>query len=139
MTSTATFLRRAIRADATGTGALGLAAAAFAKSLATLTGLTPTHIYIAAAAFVFYGAAGNLLAGSAQIRRIGIGLTVFNFVGTVAAVALAASTVLPLTGAGKAIILGCGVYTLFFGILQWIGVRRCDQSNLQFDSAGKSP
>ena len=89
MTSNDTFLRRAIRADATGTALLGVAAAAFARPLSTLTGLT-----------------------------------VFNVVGTAAAVALVASGLLPLTGAGKAIVLGCGVYTLFFGILQWVGVRR---------------
>jgi len=39
-------------------------------------------------------------------------------------VLLVASAVLPLTGSGKAIILGCGAYTLFFGALQWVGVRR---------------
>jgi len=123
MTSNDSFLRQAIRADATGTGLLGLVAAGFAQSLSGLTGLTPTHIYIAAAAFVFYGVVGNLLAGRARIRGIGIGLSVFNVVGTVAAVLFAVSAVLPLTGIGKAIVLGCGVYTLFFGVLQWIGVR----------------
>ena len=129
MTTNESFLRRAIRADATGTGFLGLSAAAFAKPLAALTGLTPLQIYICAAAFVFYGVAGNLLAGRPRIRGIGIGLTAFNFVGTLAAVALVASAVLPLTGAGKAIVLGCGVYTLFFGILQWIGVRRASATS----------
>ena len=118
------FLRRAIRLDATGTGLLGLAAAGFAQPLSRLTGLTPTHVYIAAAAFVFYGVVGNLLAGRPRIRGIGIGLSAFNVVGTVAAVLLVASAVLPLTGSGKAIILGCGAYTLFFGVLQWVGVRR---------------
>ena len=44
------FLRLAIRLDATGTGLLGLVAGAFARPLSTLTGLTPTQIYIAAAA-----------------------------------------------------------------------------------------
>lgn len=124
MTPTDSFLRRAIRADATGTGLLGLAAAAFARPLSSLTGLTPTHVYIAAAAFVFYGVAGNLLAGRPRIRGIGIGLSAFNVVGTAAAVLLAASTVLPLTGSGKAIVLGCGLYTLLFGVLQRVGVRR---------------
>ena len=103
---------------------MGLAAAGFAQPLSRLTGLTPTHVYIAAAAFVFYGVVGNLLAGRPRIRGIGIGLSAFNVVGTVAAVLLVASAVLPLTGSGKAIILGCGAYTLFFGALQWVGVRR---------------
>jgi hypothetical protein len=124
MTPNDGFLRRAIRLDATGTGLLGLAAAGFAQPLSRLTGLTPTHVYIAAAAFVFYGVVGNLLAGRPRIRGIGIGLSAFNVVGTVAAVLLVASAVLPLTGSGKAIILGCGAYTLFFGVLQWVGVRR---------------
>ena len=124
MTPNDGFLRRAIRLDATGTGLLGLAAAGFAQPLSRLTGLTPTHVYIAAAAFVFYGVVGNLLAGRPRIRGIGIGLSAFNVVGTVAAVLLVASAVLPLTGSGKAIILGCGAYTLFFGVLQWAGVRR---------------
>jgi len=124
MTVNDSFLRQAIRADATGTGLLGLAAAAFARPLSSLTGLTPAHVYIAAAAFVFYGIVGNMLAGRTKIRGIGVGLSAFNVVGTVAAVLLVASTVLPLTGPGKAIILGCGVYTLFFGVLQWFGVRR---------------
>ena len=103
---------------------LGLAAAGFAQPLSRLTGLTPTHVYIAVAAFVFYGVVGNLLAGRARIRGIGIGLSAFNVVGTAAVVLLAASTVLPLTPSGKAIILGCGVYPLFFGVMQWVGVRR---------------
>jgi hypothetical protein len=124
MTPNDGFLRRAIRLDATGTGLLGLAAAGFAQPLSRLTGLTLTHVYIAAAAFVFYGVVGNLLAGRPRIRGIGIGLSAFNVVGTVAAVLLVASAVLPLTGSGKAIILGCGAYTLFFGVLQWVGVRR---------------
>jgi hypothetical protein len=124
MTPNDGFLRRAIRLDATGTGLLGLAAAGFAQPLSRLTGLTLTHVYIAAAAFVFYGVVGNLLAGRPRIRGIGIGLSAFNVVGTIAAVLLVALTVLPLTGSGKAIILGCGVYTLFFGVLQWVGVRR---------------
>jgi len=87
------FLRQAIRLDATGTGLLGLAAAGFAQPLSRLTGLTPTRGYIAAAAFVFYGVVGNLLAERARIRGIGIGLSAFNVVGTVVAVLPAASTI----------------------------------------------
>ena len=123
-TSTDSLLRLAIRLDATGTGLLGLAAAAFAHSLSRLTGLTLTQIYISAAAFVFYGVVGNLLAGRPRIRRIGTGLSAFNFVGTAAAVVIAASAILPLTGAGTAIVLGCGAYTMFFGLVQLVGVRR---------------
>jgi hypothetical protein len=117
-------LRMAIHLDATGTGLLGLGTAAFAHPLAELTGLTPVQAYVAAAAFVFYGVFGNLLARRPRIRGIGLGLSAFNFFGTVAALATVASGVLPLTGPGKAIVLGCGIYTLFFGAMQLVGVRR---------------
>ena len=117
-------LRMAIHLDATGTGLLGLGTAAFAHPLAELTGLTPVQAYVAAAAFVFYGVFGNLLARRPRIRGIGLGLSAFNFFGTVAALATVASGVLPLTGPGKAIVLGCSIYTLFFGAMQLVGVRR---------------
>jgi hypothetical protein len=53
-----------------------------------------------------------------------MGLSAFNFLGTIGAVALVASTVLPLTGTGKAVVIACGAYTLAFGVLQFLGVRR---------------
>lgn len=117
-------LRRAIAADATGVGLLGLGAVAFAGPLARLSGLTPVQCYITAGSFLFYGFVGNLLARRPRVRGIGIGLSAFNFTGTIGAVALVASGLLPLTGAGKAIVLACGVYTLAFGVLQAAGVRR---------------
>ena len=117
-------LRLAIRVDASGTGLLGIANAAFANPLARLTGLTPLQAYVTAAAFVFSGFAGNLLARRPRIRRIGTGLSAANLVGTLAAVVIAVTAFLPLTGAGRALVLACGVYTLFFGIMQLIGARR---------------
>ena len=103
---------------------LGLAAAVFAGPLADRTGLTTAQCYVTAGAFLFYGVVGNLLARRARVGGIGMGLSAFNFVGTIGAVALVASTVLPLTDSGKAVVLGCGVYTLIFGIMQFLGVRR---------------
>ena len=117
-------LRGAIRWDATGVGLLGLAAAVFAGPLAELTGLTTAQCYVTAGAFLFYGVVGNLLARRSRVVGIGMGLSAFNFVGTIGAVALVASAVLPLTGAGTAVVLGCGVYTLIFGVMQFLGVRR---------------
>ncbi|MCB0942472.1 MAG: hypothetical protein KDB72_19790 [Mycobacterium sp.] len=117
-------LRMAIHLDATGTGVLGLGTAAFARPLAELTALTPAQTYVAAAAFILYGVVGNLLARRPRIRGIGIGLSAFNFFGTVAAVATVAAGALHLTGAGQAIVLGCGIYTLAFGAMQLVGVRR---------------
>ena len=117
-------LRTAIRLDATGVGILGLGAAAFAGPLARLTGLTPTQCYLTAGAFLFYGVAGNLLARLPRVVRIGMGLSAFNFVGTLGALGLVSSAALPLTGIGKAVVAGCGVYTLVFGVMQALGVRR---------------
>ena len=117
-------LRRAIAADATGVGLLGLGAIAFAGPLARISGLTPVQCYITATSFLVYGVVGNLLARRPRVRGIGIGLSAFNFTGTVGAVALVASGALPLTSAGKAIVLACGAYTLVFGLLQAAGVRR---------------
>lgn len=117
-------LRRAIRLDATGVGLLGLIAAAFAGPLANRTGLTPAELYVTAGAFLFYGVVGNLLARRPRVVGIGMGLSAFNFVGTIGAVALVASAALPLTDAGKTVVLGCGVYTLIFGVMQFLGVRR---------------
>ena len=120
-------LRRAIAADATGVGLLGLGAVAFAGPLARLSGLTPVQCYITATSFLLYGVVGNLLARRPRVRGIGIGLSAFNFTGTVGAVALVVSDLLQLTGAGTALVLACGVYTLVFGLLQAIGVRRSSQ------------
>ena len=74
---------------------MGLAAATFAGPLSRLTGLTALQCYVTAGAFVLYGIGGNLLARHPRIREIGIGLSIFNFAGTVGALALTASTVLP--------------------------------------------
>ena len=117
-------LRQAIRMDATGVGLLGLGAAAFAGPLATLTGLTVGQCYFTAASFLVYGVLGNLLARSPRVVGIGKGLSAFNFTGTVGAVILVLSQWIPLTGAGKAIVIACGMYTLVFGVLQYLGVRR---------------
>lgn len=128
-------LRRAIIADATGVGLLGLAAATFARPLARLTGLTALQCYVAAGAFAVYFIGGTLLARHRKIRQVGIGLSGFNFVGTAGAVALIASKALPLTSTGKAVVLACGAYTLFFGIAQSIGLRQQSQRSRNSGSA----
>jgi hypothetical protein len=81
--ATDSLLRTAIRLDATGVGLIGLAIAAFAGRFVSFTGLTQAWVYGIAAAFVFYGVAGNWLAGRSNLRPIGTGLSLFNFVGAV--------------------------------------------------------
>ena len=117
-------LRGAIRYDATGVGVMGLAMAALAGPFARMTGLTPTHAFIAGGAFVVYGVLGNYLAGRRAIRPIGTGFTIFNFVGAAAQIAVAAAGLLSLTSAGKAVLVFGGLWALLFGVLQLAGVRR---------------
>lgn len=117
-------LRTAIRLDATGVGLIGLGVAAFAGPFARLIGLTPGWSYGIAAAFVVYGIVGNWLAGRANIRPIGTGLSLFNFIGAVGQIAIIPAGVFALTGAGKAVMVAFGLYALFFGVLQLMGVRR---------------
>ena len=76
-------LRTAIRVDATGVGLIGLGVAVFAGPFARLTGLTPGWSYGIAVAFLFYGVVGNWLTGRPNIRPIGTGLSLFNFIGAV--------------------------------------------------------
>lgn len=117
-------LRTAIRLDASGVGVIGLAVAVFAGPFGRLTGLTSAWCYGIAAAFVLYGIVGNWLAGRAAIRPIGTGLSLFNFIGAVGQIAIIPAGLLPLTGAGKVVMAVFGLYALFFGVLQLIGVRR---------------
>ena len=117
-------LRLAIRLDATLTGLLGLGVAAAADPLARLTGLTPGQEYAVGASFVLYGAVVYALAARQSLRPIGTALAAFNLAGTFGAAALAATDVIPLTGAGVAVVLACGAYTAVFSVLQYLGVRR---------------
>lgn len=102
-------LRGAIRWDATGVGVMGLVLAGFAAPSARATGLAPTHVYVAAAAFVIYGLVGNYLAGRRAIGPIGTGFSVFNFVGAAGQIAVVPAELLPLTGTGKAALVFGGL------------------------------
>src|ERR1700741_1824618 len=81
-TSTDALLRFALRADATLTGLAGLAVAAFANPLSTISGLSPTTEYLIGAAFVFYGVAVYYLAALPSLRTVGIAISVANAVCT---------------------------------------------------------
>ncbi|MBJ7337821.1 hypothetical protein [Mycolicibacterium sp.] len=122
--SSDSLLRFAMRLDATVTGFLGLGIAAAADPFAALTGLTPAQEYAVGGAFVLYGVVVYSLAAMRNVRRTGLGLAAFNAAGTIAAAAVAATDVLPLTGFGMAVVLACGVYTAAFAVLQYLGVRR---------------
>jgi GNAT superfamily N-acetyltransferase len=122
--STDSLLRFAMRADATLTGFAGLAVAAAADPISSLTGLTSIEEYGLGAFFVLYGLLVFSLAALPNLRRAGIGVVTANVVFTVAAVAAVAADWLPLSAAGIAATLASGVYTALFGVLQYFGVRR---------------
>ena len=122
--SSDSLLRLAMRADATFTGLIGLIVAAAADPISSLTGLTSVQEYGLGAGFVLYGLAVFVLAALPNLRRAGMGVAVANVVYTLAAIAVAAADWLPLTALGVAATLASGVYTAFFGYLQYLGVRR---------------
>ncbi len=122
--STDSLLRFALRLDATLSGLCGVAIAAAADPLSSLTGLTPTAEYIIGAAFVVYGLVVFALAALPDLRRVGVGVMLANAVGTIGVVAVVLAEVAPLTRAGEIIALATGVYTAVFAALQYIGVRR---------------
>jgi hypothetical protein len=123
-TSTDSLLRFAMRLDATLTGLIGLAMAAFAGPVSEFTGLTATQEFATGAAFVLYGVVVYLLAGVRNVRGFGIGIVVANVLCTVAAIEVVTSGILPLTNLGVISMLGTGVYTAAFAVLQYLGVRR---------------
>ena len=122
--STDSLLRFAMRLDATLTGVLGLAVAAMADPLARLTGLTAAQEYIVGSAFVLCGVVTYMLAATPDLRRVGTAMAVFNGIGTVAVVSVAAVGVLPLTTFGVLTALATGLFTATFAVLQYLGVRR---------------
>lgn len=122
--SSDSLLRFAMRADATLTGFAGLCVAFAADPISSLTGLTSGQEYALGAFFVCYGLAVFSLAALPNLRRAGIGVVAANVVYTVAAVAVVAVDALPLTTLGVVDTLATGVFTAFFGYLQYLGVRR---------------
>ena len=122
--ATDSLLRFGLRADAVVTGVVGLAGVLLAHPMAALTGMTAAQEYGVAAFLVLYGAVVYFLSALPDVRRAGIGVIAANVVWTVAAVAVVEAGVLPLTGIGIAATLASAVYTAFFGVLQYRGLRR---------------
>ena len=87
-------------------------------------GLSAASEWIAGAALVVYGAALYALAAAPGIRTIGVGIVVANVVFAIVAAAVLVAGVLPLTGAGVAMMLATIAATLGFAYLQYLGVRR---------------
>jgi hypothetical protein len=122
--SSDSLLRFALRADATACAGLGLVVAMAADPLSRVTGLSAASEWLSGAALVAYGVALYVLAATAFVRRVGIGVVVANVVAAVVAMGALAAGVLPLTGAGVAMMLATVAATLGLSHLQYLGVRR---------------
>jgi hypothetical protein len=113
-----------MRADATLCAGTGLLVAMAADPLSRLSGLSAASEWVAGAMLVGYGAALYVLAAAPAVRRIGAGVVIANVVFAIAAVVVLIAGVLPLTGAGVAMMLATVAATLTFAYLQYLGVRR---------------
>jgi hypothetical protein len=122
--SSDSLLRFAMRADATLCGATGLLVAVAADQLSRLSGLSAASEWVAGAALVVYGAALYVLAAAPDIRRIGVITVAANVVFAIVALTVVIAGVLPLTGAGVAMVLALIAGTLGLAYLQYLGVRR---------------
>ncbi len=122
--SSDSLLRFAMRTDATGCAGLGLLVAMTADPLSRLSGLSAVSEWIAGAALVAYGVGLYVLAAVPTLRRVGIGVVVANLVFAAAAVGVLAAGVLPLTGAGVAMMLAIVAIGVGLAIVQYLGVRR---------------
>lgn len=123
-TATDALLRFVLRADATLTGIAGVAIAAFADPLSTVSGLSPTTEYLTGAALVAYGVIVYCLAALPSLRNVGIGVSIANAMCTLATLVIVTADAAPLTDVGIAGVWAAGIYTAVFGYLQYLGVRR---------------
>ena len=123
-TGTDSFLRFALRLDAICTGLGGVALAAAAGPMSSLTGLSLAAEYGLAAFFIFYGVTVFGLSLLAELRSPGVWVIGANVLFTIAAVAVVLVGVWPLTTTGVVLTLASGVYTLVMADLQYMGLRR---------------
>ena len=117
-------LRFAMRADATLCAGTGLLVAMAADPLSRLSGLSAASEWVAGAVLVLYGAALYALAAAPGIRKVGVGIIAANVVFAGLVIAVLVAGLLPLTGAGVAMMLATTAATLGFAYLQYLGVRR---------------
>ena len=122
--SSDSLLRFAMRTDAVLVGFTGLAGALTAGPLAELTGLTRSAVYGLVVFCIAYGCVVFALAALQKPRWAGVGVITANVVCTVAALELAETAAVPLTGAGTVAAVASSVYTAFFALLQYRGLRR---------------
>ena len=118
------FLRFALRLDATCSGLMGIAGIPLAGWLAETSGTPIAFEYAVSAFFIAFAVGVFALAARPSVRPAGIVVAVGNVVYAIAAVVLVLAGVFPLTTMGVVLTLGSGVYTLIMAELQYQGVRR---------------
>jgi hypothetical protein len=118
------FLRFALRADATCSGLMGIAGIPLAGWVAEISGTPVAFEYTVGAFFIAFAVGVFALAARPSVKRAGIVIAAGNLVYTVASVVFVLTDVFPLTGTGVFLTLAVGVYTLIMAELQYQGVRR---------------
>jgi hypothetical protein len=118
------FLRFALRLDATCSGLMGLAGIPLAGWIAEISGTPITFEYTVSAFFIAFAIGVFVLAARPSVRQAGIVIAVGNVLYAVAALVMVLAGVFPLTTTGVVLTLATGVYTLVMAELQYQGVRR---------------
>lgn len=122
--STDSFLRFALRLDATCSGIMGIVGIPLAGWLAKTSGTPIAFEYSVSAFFIAFAIGVFALAARPSVKQAGIVIAAGNLVYTVASVIFVLADVFPLTTTGIVLTLGAGIYTLVMAELQYQGVRR---------------
>jgi hypothetical protein len=118
------FLRFALRADATCSALMGIAGIPLAGWLAKTSGTSIAFEYAMSVFFIAYGVGVFALAARPSVKQAGIVIAAGNVLYTVASVVFVLAGVFPLTTFGVVATLAVGVFTLVMAELQYQGVRR---------------
>lgn len=118
------FLRFALRLDATCSAVMGIAGVALAGWIAELSGTTVAFEYSVGAFFVAFAAGVFYLAARPSVKQAGMVIAAGNVLYSVLSVVFVVVDVFPLTTFGVVATLATGVYTLVMAELQYQGVRR---------------
>jgi hypothetical membrane protein len=122
--STDSFLRLALRTDATCSALMGIAGIPLAGWLAKTSGTSVAFEYAMSAFFIAFAVGVFVIAARPSVRQAGIVIAAGNAFYTVASVAFVLVGVFPLTTFGVVATLAVGVYTLVMAELQYQGWRR---------------
>ncbi len=118
------FLRFALRLDATCSAVMGIAGVALAGWVAKISGTSVAFEYVVGAFFIAFAVGVFALAARPSVKQTGIVIAVGNVFYAVASVVFVLADVFPLTTFGVVATLATGVYTLVMAELQYQGVRR---------------